>query len=139
MNSQYPISRGPKSGSSKTTSLRRKLRHDMTPAEKLFWSKVGGKQFYNLKFRRQHSIGNYIVDFYCPERKLIVEIDGDTHTDQKIMNNDEVRTNYLRSLGYEIIRYTNRDVLKNTEGVVQDLNQRLTPSNSPSRGGEPTV
>lgn len=130
--------RGPKSGSPATISFRRKLRREMTPAEKLFWAKVVANQFYNLKFRRQHAVGNYIVDFYCPEKKLIVEIDGDTHAETLAMANDVSRENYLRSFGYSVVRYNNRDVINNIDGVLEDLFQRikLTPSNSPSRGGE---
>lgn len=118
---KYLISRGPKSGSSKTVPLRRKLRQDMTSAEKLFWAKVASRQLHNLKFRRQHAIGNYIVDFYCPERKLVIEIDGDTHAEELTMQDDRVREDYLKSLGYKIIRYQNQDILNNLEGVFEDL------------------
>ncbi len=109
----------------------------MTEPEKIFWSKVGSRQFYNLKFRRQHAIGNYVVDFYCPEKELIVEIDGDTHAAEIIMEQDKVRERYLKSLGYSIIRYNNRDIINNVEGVFEDLIGKLqiTPSSSPSRGG----
>lgn len=116
--------RGPKSGFRKTISARQKLRRDLTPAERIFWSKVASKQFLNLKFRKQHGIGNYIVDFYSPEKKLIVEIDGDTHALQ--VEYDQKRTEYLRSLGYVVIRYNNLDVLKNIQGVFEDLTKRIS-------------
>lgn len=96
------IRRGPKSGSKSTTSMRQRLRRESTAAEQLFWSKVGHKQFYNLKFRRQHGIGNYIVDFYCPEKKLVIEIDGDTHAGDEASLKDDQRTNYIESLGYSL-------------------------------------
>ncbi|OGE77979.1 MAG: hypothetical protein A2751_01915 [Candidatus Doudnabacteria bacterium RIFCSPHIGHO2_01_FULL_46_14] len=95
----------------------------MTPAEKLFWSKIANRQFSNLKFRKQHGIGNYIVDFYCPEKKLIIEIDGDSHADSKT---DPARSKYLENLGYEIARYNNRDVLYNIDGVFEDLLTKLS-------------
>ena len=94
----------------------------MIPAEKLFWAKVGDRQLSNLKFRRQHAIGNYIVDFYCPGKKLVIEIDGDTHADPTI---DFERDQYIKSLGYSIVRYQNREVLRNIEGVFEDLVRKL--------------
>ncbi len=103
--------RGPKSGFRRTIPLRRQLRRNTTVAEKIFWTKVARRQFYNLKFRKQHGIGNYIVDFYCPEKKLIIEIDGDTHADEEVIEEDEIRSKYLISLGYKIVRYTNSDII----------------------------
>ena len=98
------------------------LRHETTPAEKIFWSQTANRQFYNLKFRRQHGIGKYVVDFYCPEKKLIIEIDGDTHAAPKY---DVARTAYLQSLGYRIVRYQNRDIILNVNGVFEDLGRQL--------------
>jgi very-short-patch-repair endonuclease len=74
-----------------------------------------------LKFRKQHAIGKYIVDFYCAEYNLIVEIDGDSHATDLGKQNDDVRTKYLESLGYKIVRYNNLDVIHNIDGVFQDL------------------
>ena len=134
--------RGPKSGFRKTIQLRRELRRNSTPAEQIFWAKAGGGQFLNLIFREQHGIGNYIVDFYCPALKLIVEIDGDTHAFEENVGMDKERTEYLESLGYRIIRYNNRDVLSNIDGVFEDLSEKLINYDplliSPSRGGEIT-
>ena len=92
----------------------------------------------NLKFRRQHGIGKYIADFYCPTKKLIIEIDGNSHFTKQGQLRDAERSRYIASLGYRIIRYNNNDIVDNVDGVFQDLeNQlKLTPSNSPSRGGE---
>lgn len=117
--------RGPKSGFRKTLSLRRILRHNLTPAEKLFWTMVSNKKFYNLKFRKQHGIGNYIVDFYCSEKQLIIEIDGDSHFDKEGVDNDKIRTQYLESFGYKVIRYNNKSIIQNLEGVYQDLSSKL--------------
>ncbi len=97
----------------------------MTSAEKLFWSKVANRQFKNLKFRKQHGIGQYIVDFYCPEQKLIIEIDGDSHFSEIAKKEDEKRTQYLESFGYKVIRYNNLEVLNNINGVFEDLLRKL--------------
>lgn len=119
------ILRGPKSGSKLTTKIRQELRIEATGAEKIFWSKVGHRQFYDLKFRRQHGIGNYIVDFYCPEKKLAIEIDGDTHAESDAIKRDDIRTKFIESLGYAVIRYTNNDVINNIDGVFADLGKKL--------------
>lgn len=115
--------RGPKSGFRKTISLRRNLRHNLTPPERLFWSKVANRNFFDLKFRKQHGIGEYIVDFYCSEKSIIIELDGDSHASSQ--ERDEKRTNYLSGLGYTIVRYQNRDVLNNISGVMEDLARKL--------------
>lgn len=114
--------RGPKSGFRRTIPSRRKLRRYATPAEKLFWAHVTDRQFLNLKFRRQHGVGKYIIDFYCPEKKLAIEIDSDTHAG---LEQDATRTAYLESLGYHVIRYHNRDIMQNVDGVFEDLIQKL--------------
>jgi len=119
--------RGPKSGFRRTIPLRRELRHETTPAEQIFWARVVNRQFLNLKFRRQHGIGNYIVDFYCAEKGLIIEIDGDTHADSQT---DAARTEYLNSLGYRVIRCPNRDIIHNVEGVFEDLARRISSMTS---------
>ena len=115
--------RGPKSGFRKTIPLRRTLRHDLSPPERLFWSKVANRNFFGLKFRKQHGIGDNIVDFYCSDKTVIVELDGDSHVSSK--EYDTERTNYLSGLGYTVIRYANRDVLHNIDGVMEDLAKRL--------------
>ena len=119
--------RGPKSGFRNTITVRRELRRNMSPAEKLFWSKVANRQFLNLKFRKQHGVGPYVVDFYCPSVQLITEIDGDTHFGKENEARDAKRTEYLMSLGYRIIRYNNLDVLNNIDGVFQDLENKIKP------------
>ncbi len=105
----------------------------MTKAEQLLWSKLRGCQFHSLKFRRQHGIGPYIVDFYCPERLLVIEIDGDVHAQENRKKMDCQREAYLTTLGLNIIRYPNDDVLNNLDGVLQDLeNKIIWESTSPS-------
>lgn len=119
------IKRGPKSGNPKTIPIRRKLRKEPTPAESRLWLYLSKGQINNLKFRRQHSIGNYVIDFYCPAKKLIIEIDGDTHAGELAQKRDKIRTNYLKSLGYTLVRYNNRDVMNNLDGVYSDLLEKV--------------
>jgi very-short-patch-repair endonuclease len=127
-----------KLGFTKTIPLRRKLRRDPTPAEKLFWSKVANRTFYGLKFVKQHGIGNYIVDFCCRSLNLIIEIDGDSHFTPEGLKSDQVRTKHLESFGYKIIRYNNLEVLNNIDGVFEDLKRQidLLPTSSLKGGGQ---
>lgn len=99
---------------------RKNLRNNMTKAEIILWSKLKGKQL-GYKFRRQHGIGNYVVDFYCPKLKLIIEIDGDVHAYNSQIIKDKERQNYLESLGLKVLRYANNDIKNNISGVLDDL------------------
>ncbi len=105
--------------------LKRGLRLQMTATELRLWSRLRAKQFEGLKFRRQHGVGPYIVDFYCPERRIVIEVDGDTHAEADQVVRDKERGLYLASLGLEVVRYTNGDVVDNLEGVLLDLGKRL--------------
>jgi very-short-patch-repair endonuclease len=110
---------------------RQYLRNNMTKAEIVLWSKLKGKQLNGLKFRRQCSINNYIVDFYCPELKLAIEIDGDVHAYNSRIIYDKQRQKEIEALGIKVLRYTNTDVVKNIEGVLYDIVQ-TTPHSPPS-------
>jgi very-short-patch-repair endonuclease len=102
------------------TALARQNRLNPTPAENLLWQKIlRGKQFGQYKFLRQKPIGAYIVDFYCAELRLVVEIDGDSHAEQ--LAYDARRTQFLESLGLRVLRYANRDVLDLLPGVYDNL------------------
>jgi very-short-patch-repair endonuclease/DNA modification methylase len=104
------------------TERARELRKNMTPAEKNIWYKVlANKQFEDLRWLRQRPIDNFIVDFYCAELKLAVEIDGDSHTEQ--VEYDATRTTVLEGHGLTVIRFTNDDVLHNIDGVYSTLSQ----------------
>jgi very-short-patch-repair endonuclease len=106
------------------TARARENRKNPTPAESLLWQKVlRGKQFSQYKFLRQKPIGAYIVDFYCAELRLVIEIDGDSHAGQLVY--DARRSGFLNSLGLHVLRYTNRDVLGNLPGVFDDLTSYL--------------
>jgi len=102
------------------TDLRRKLRRTMTKGETILWKRIKAKQL-GFKFRRQAGIGRYIVDFYCPKLKLVIEIDGLTHYEEKVYNYDQERENYLENLGLFIKRYNSEDIFKKIEQVVEDM------------------
>ncbi len=114
-----------KKGNPKLLPIKRRLRSNSTRAEELLWAKLRHKQFFTVKFRRQHGIGPYIVDFFCPEKRLVVEVDGDTHATETQQTKDHTREEYLRSLGLQVVRYTNDEVLNNLDGVLEDLTRRL--------------
>ncbi|MFH0912111.1 MAG: endonuclease domain-containing protein [Patescibacteria group bacterium] len=108
------------------TRTRKLLRRDMPLAEQLLWSKLKNRQIKNYKFRRQHSIGKFIVDFYCPETKLAVELDGDSHFESTAAEKlDSQRQAFLESLGIKVIRFTNREVYENMEGILENLDTLL--------------
>jgi len=101
--------------SKKLNTLSRNLRNNMTKQEKHLWYdflKEQSRQFY-----RQRIIGQYVVDFYCPTAKLIVELDGSQHYEAKAFGYDKRRTDYMENLGLSVLRFTNRDIDDNFEGV----------------------
>lgn len=104
----------------------RKLRSNMTDAERKLWSKLRNKQINNLQFYRQRPLDLYIVDFYCPKKNLVIEIDGGQHYENTTIDLDQKRTEYLRQkFGLKVLRFTNIDVLKSTEGVVQKIIEEI--------------
>jgi very-short-patch-repair endonuclease len=98
-------------------TLARNLRRKQTDAERKIWRVLRGRQFENIKFRRQEPIGQYIVDFVRLDRQLIIEIDGGQHNQQSESEKDEIRTKWLEKKGFKVIRFWNSDVLLNIEGV----------------------
>ncbi len=103
--------------SPKTRKRARELRRELTPIEVILWQRLRYRRLAGLKFRRQHPIGPFITDFYCAERKLVIEIDGDTHAKQR--RYDASRTAWLEEHGIKVIRFNNRDVLDNLPGVLE--------------------
>jgi len=97
----------------------RELCQLQTPAEQKLWPHLRNRQLNGLKFRRQHPIDRFIIDFNCDEAKLCIEIDGDSHAEQ--IEYDEARTAYLNELGYTVIRFTNREVFNQCEAVLQHI------------------
>ena len=97
------------------------MRHTATDAESLMWQLLRAKRFMNLKFRRQHVIAPYIVDFYCHEIGLVIELDGGQHGTNEAIEYDAERTKFLEVLGLKVVRYWNHEVLQNVDVVLEDL------------------
>ena len=115
------------------TPIAKRLRHEMTDAERVLWREVRAHRFAGLKFKRQEPLGLYVVDFVCYAAKLIVELDGGHHADQQDV--DAERTRWLESCGFRVVRFWNNDVLTNTAGVMQEIEKKLpSPRPSPARG-----
>ncbi len=111
----------------RTLENRQQLRENKTTAEKILWSQLKGKQMNGLKFRRQHGIGKYIVDFYQPDTKTIIEVDGDVHfIDDKAIKKDVDRTKWFESMGYKVMRFNNVDVIEKLDGVLAHIYYNLT-------------
>jgi very-short-patch-repair endonuclease len=103
----------------------RQLRENMTDAEKHLWAKIRMKQLKGRQFYRQKPIGDYIVDFYCPKAKLAIEIDGSQHLSGEMTSYDRIRDEYLSSLGLRVLRFSNTDVLKHVEEVVESIEREI--------------
>ncbi|MBI4708619.1 MAG: endonuclease domain-containing protein [Candidatus Portnoybacteria bacterium] len=106
-------------------SKSRDLRSRLTDAEKLLWSKIRKRQIKDCLFNRQKPIDNYIVDFYCDRAKLVIEIDGGQHYETKNIVADRKRDLYLKNLGLRILRFTNLDVLRNIDNVVEKIRNEI--------------
>jgi type I restriction enzyme R subunit len=102
-------------------ALVRGLRQRQTPAESIFWEIVRNRRFHGLKFRRQHQICLYIVDFYCHEKQLVVELDGGIHDHGRHRRDDSERDAYLRGLGLAVYRIPNDLLLNAPDRALQDL------------------
>jgi very-short-patch-repair endonuclease len=100
----------------------------MTETELFLWNKIRRKQLFGYQFYRQKNSGSYIVDFYCPAAKLVIELDGGQHYSEDGIREDKKRDNYLLSLGLRILRFSDRKVFKNTEGVMDKICQLLIKS-----------
>jgi very-short-patch-repair endonuclease len=103
----------------------RELRRNMTEAERRLWSALCDRRAAGFKFRRQHQIGHYIVDFFCPQARLIVEADGAQHEDEEQAWYDYRRTRWLMSRGYRVLRFRNLDVLRFPYQVVARIEEAL--------------
>lgn len=103
----------------------RELRHEQTPAEQKLWQALRNRAAGGLKFRRQAPFGSYIVDFYCAEAKLVVEVDGDVHESQ--VEYDAERTRWLESMGLKVLRVRNEDVMFRIEAVLDEIWNEIDP------------
>ena len=101
--------------SEQTRARVKELRQNATQPEQILWSMLRGRQVGNLKFRRQHPIEPYIVDFYCAEARLVIELDGESHNGREAY--DRERSSHLRTLGLTVFGISNDDVLQNLDGV----------------------
>lgn len=99
----------------------KELRSKMTTAESCFWSLVSNNRLRGYKFRRQHPIAGYIVDFYCHELRLAIEIDGGIHLEKEVMQYDEIREHDLTLLGIKVLRFTNEQVQNESEQVLNSV------------------
>ena len=108
---------------------RRNLRQTQTDAEEKLWKILRAKKLGGFKFYRQYSFGNFILDFYCPSKKLAIEADGSQHIDNEY---DNERTRYLAQYEIQVLRFWNNDILNNIEGVCQEIISATAPPHLPS-------
>lgn len=97
----------------------RELRKNPTLSETRLWRAISNKKLDGLRFRRQHPVGNFILDFYCPSHKLVIEVDGDYH--QQRQQYDNARTEQLEQYGYKVLRFTNQAVMNDLEAVLDEI------------------
>ncbi len=113
----------------------RQLRQNLTDSERALWWRLRGKQLGGVQFYRQKAIGDYIVDFYAPKAKLVIEIDGSQHFEAQQAEKDKKRDEYLGSLGLMVLRFDSRQALKETEGVLEviyrTVKDRISQINPP--------
>ncbi len=107
----------------KLKSAGRVMRREPTPAENALWDQLRNRRFKGLKFRRQHTVGRFIVDFLCADESLVVEIDGPIH--QLGAQKDQIREKFLERHGLRVIRFTNEEILFNLDHVLQRLESQL--------------
>lgn len=101
----------------------RDLRKNQTDAEAKLWRHLRSKQFEGLRFRRQHPIGSYVVDFICLDKSLVIEVDGGQHDSQR--DKDKARDEWLRGEGFKVFRFWNNEVLRNIQGVLEEIRKEL--------------
>lgn len=120
---------------SRYISLRRKLRKHPTRAEAWLWYHLQNRKFLGYKFRRQHSVGRFVLDFFCAELLLGIEVDGATHLDPVTIEQDKERQQWIESHGVRIIRFTDQEILGDTDAALAKLRQALlsTHPSSPRR------
>ncbi|WP_027371476.1 endonuclease domain-containing protein [Desulfovermiculus halophilus] len=115
----------PKHNNTEQKRLRQKLRKEMTPAEVRLWNVLKGRQLDGRKFRRQQSLGPYIVDFYCPMESLVIELDGEVHNNAMRREYDVQRQAYIQDLGMIVLRFENRMVFEDIENVIATIRRHF--------------
>ena len=106
--------------------IRKELRNNTTSAEGELWKFIKGGQLQGRKFRRQHSIGNFVLDFYCPSERLAIELDGQVHYSAIADNLDQERDQTLQVFGIKILRFENKDVFQNLDVVLQEISSHFS-------------
>ncbi len=105
--------------------MRQRLRRNMPKAEILLWSRLRGRQLLGYKFRRQFSVGSYSIDFYCPELKLAIEVDGDSHFTNDALQYDQERQGFIEVFGIQFLRFTNNQIYQTTDDVIECISQAI--------------
>jgi len=109
----------------KQLSISRTLRQKQTPWETILWSRLRAKRLFNYRFRRQFNIEKFIVDFYCHQKGLVIELDGSQHKEKEALELDKKRDEILAKNGYKILRFNNNDIINNLEGVLLTIQSTL--------------
>ncbi len=123
---------------STTLASRRKLRNGTTSAEAVLWNELKNRKFEGLKFRRQHGIDPYVVDFYCPELRLAVELDGEVHDNSNAQKYYDARTDYLSKVaGVRVLRFENKEVFLNQNLIFVSIREYLPPRQSQATATPP--
>ena len=107
---------------------RRKLRKEATNAEKILWEKLRGRKFLSLKFKRQYSIAQFVVDFYCPEKRIAIELNGNIHNTEEVRNHDENRDGFIKVFKIKIIRIKNEKVIDDIDDVLEYIKEEIQTS-----------
>ena len=116
--------------------FRRELRKNMTNAERILWKAIRNRKLEDRKFRRQHSIAKYTVDFFCFEENLVIELDGKSHDNVGSAQYDFNRDEEMKKMGYRVVRFKNEEVYYQLEGVLNEIKNLFYPSPQPSPRGE---
>ncbi|MBS1494641.1 MAG: endonuclease domain-containing protein [Bacteroidetes bacterium] len=104
---------------------RKFLRNNSTKAEQLLWDEIKNKKFHGIKFRRQYSVDRYILDFYSIELRLGIELDGEVHDDKDAIEYDKIRTNYLKQRKIKVIRFSNEEIYKSIDNVLNKIKNEI--------------
>lgn len=110
---------------SRQRPVRQHLRKKLTETEAILWSQLKERKLGKLRFRRQYSIGRYVVDFYCPSLKLVIEIDGEVHSSVEAQKYDRIRDQFLKSLGLRIMHFRNQDVQNNLSRILEIIRDEV--------------
>ena len=107
-------------------SLRKYLRKNSTKAELLLWEELRGKKLSNAKFKRQFGVEKYVLDFYCPEVKLAIELDGELHKEKDAIDYDKIRTVFLNSIGIKVRRFKNEDLFEKMPLILEQIKKEIS-------------